>query len=492
MSGTSSILANLASVLYLGRVAESDGPEIRESILLLLDALGGQPLRIETSAGGLALNGRQVPRDVPGAGLVSERLLSHLVRVVSIPGGVEAADILGLARTLAGYPGAFASWHDLEKALGPATRITLTEGLPGQDYVHDEPKALRLSKAGSDSLETGDLYAAEDGGLIPMPLPSDLAVVPVALRPSGGPKEDHRKLERLLIRGRSAVDAGDWGATLTIAREFLQAEREAVNESSARLYRMELKRLISRKEISNIARLAAKGNRREEAVEVLQRLGAAATESLMDLLAESEALGERRGYYSALTRMADGNEIIVHHLTNPHWYVVRNAADLCGEMALAEAVPNLVGQVDNPDERVRRSVLGALIRIGGREVIEPIARSFRDPVPSVRQFVLGMIEGDWARSLAMPLMNMLQAEEHPDVIREILKALGRIGTPDAVMALRQVATGGMKRLKKKSRLQAIEALGLTGDAGSQSLEALAKDKDKEIAAAADWALGNVA
>jgi HEAT repeat protein len=494
MSSTASIAANLACVLYLGRLADSDRSEIDEAILVLLDALGGQSLRFEAAPGRLAINGKRVPQEVPGAGLVIERMLSHRVGSVSLPSGVEASDILALARTLAGYPGSYASWQDLQAALGPIrARLVLTEGLPEHEFVHEDSGSSGLQlEGGLAGLEIGDTAAVEDGGLIPPLLPMDLAKIPLALRPKAGPREDPKILEQLLTRGRSALDAGDWGALLSIASGFLEAERQAVDESSSRLYRVELKRLLSRREIAHIARLAAVSERRQEAVEVLQRVGGAATEILMELLAESEALTERRGYYSALTRMADGNEVIVHHLESPHWYVVRNAADLCGEMALSQAIPDLTAQIGHPDERVRKAVLGALIQIGGREVVEPVSRSFRDPSSSVRLSILGKLKGDWARGLAMPLMNLLQTEDHPDVIREILGALGRIGTPDALMALRRVASGDMKRLGKRHRIQAVEAMGQAGGAADQLLAALAQDRDREIAAAAGRALGTAA
>ena len=150
-------------------------------------------------------------------------------------------------------------------------------------------------------------------------------------------------MERLISKGRSAVDAGDYGALLEISQDFLDAIEATPNEASARVYRLELNRLLSKHHIAQFARMAATGNQRELAIAVLRRLGSDATEILMDLLVETEAMAERRGYFSALTRMADGTEIIIHHHHHPTWYVVRNAAELCGEMRLAKSVPKLVG-----------------------------------------------------------------------------------------------------------------------------------------------------
>jgi HEAT repeat protein len=102
--------------------------------------------------------------------------------------------------------------------------------------------------------------------------------------------------------------------------------------------------------------------------------------------------------------------------------------------------------------------------------------------------VLGNLDGSRARALAMPLAALLQTEEHPDVLREVLRVLGRIGTPDALLALRRVAQGEVRRFGKRIRLQAIESLGTVGPAGAQILRSLAGDADSEIGNAAARAL----
>jgi HEAT repeat protein len=189
--------------------------------------------------------------------------------------------------------------------------------------------------------------------------------------------------------------------------------------------------------------------------------------------------------------MPDGAEVIIHHLDHPTWYVVRNAAELCGEMGLAKAVPGLARQATNPDERVRKSVAVALNRIGTREALEPLGRMLKDPAPGIRLQVLGNLHGAKGRPLAMPLAAMLETEEHPDVLREMLRALGRIGTPDALLALRRVAQGELGRLGKRSRTQAIESLGSAGTSATQILRNLVQDPDPEIGEAATRALEGV-
>ncbi|HEX9164578.1 MAG TPA: HEAT repeat domain-containing protein, partial [Gemmatimonadales bacterium] len=292
----------------------------------------------------------------------------------------------------------------------------------------------------------------------------------------------------LVHAGRSADDAGDMIALLDIARGFLDAADSAAVESSARLYRIELSRLLSRRHLAQFAKLAAIGKHRELAVDVLRRLGAEATEVLMELLVESDSMPERRGLFNALTRMADGTDIITHHLDHPAWYVVRNAAELCGELRLEGSVRGLAGAARHADERVRKSVVTALVKIGTREGLEPLARLLKDPSPAIRLQVLGALDAQWGRPLAMSLAALLETEDHPEVVREALKALGRIGTPDALQALSRAAAGGNPRLTRRQQLQAVEGLGLAGAPAANILRSLAQGGDRDVAESATKAL----
>jgi HEAT repeat protein len=483
------IAANLSSLLHLARHEPGAEEELREGVRVLLSAMAEGGLTVEATVGWLAIDGHRLPTGAPGAREVNEQLLAHNVLRVELPAATDPGDLLATIRTLAAYPGAHATWDDLIASLGPAAeRVMLVAAGSELSFIqHDEAEAT-TTLGGSGTSDYSDFV--DEGGLI---LPSLELVSPetptaTGARGAGRRREDPAVLSRLIDRGRSADDAGDYVALLEVARDFIESADHAVSEASARAYRLELKRLLSRKHIAQFAKLAALGAHREVATEVLRRLGSEATEVLMDLLVDTDSLVERRGYYSALTRMDDGTEVIIHHLQHPVWYVARNAAELCGEMALTKAVPQLAAQATHPDERVRKSVAVALNRIGTREAIEPLGRMLKDPSPAIRLQVLGNFDGARARPLAMPLAALLETEEDPDVLREILRTLGRIGTPDALLALRRVAQGEARRLGRRGRLQAIEALQVAGTAAAQLLRGLSQDSDPEIAEAATRAL----
>ena len=482
-----SITANFSSLLYLARHHSGAEEELQEAARVFLASRNDERLLFEATPGWLAVNGRRLATGSPGAGELAEHMSSHHIAKCLVEPATTAAEVLRLARLLAAFPGTHATWDDTLAALGPAAgNIRLEQGRQDLQVIHfvEVPSALQNPLGEARPVPP---HMVEEGGLIP---PAVHAPVIEPLQPrQRKPDSSAELLATLGARGRAALEARDWGAVLDVALEYIRGEDSAGSGSaSARLFRLELRRLLSRTEIGHLARLAAVGGRRDDAIHVLRRLGADATEVLMDLLVEAEALAERRGYYSALMRMADGTDIIIHHLGHPQWYVVRNAAELCGEMGLRQAVPELGRQCQHPDERVRKAIAGALNRIGTAEALEPLARMFKDPSPAIRLQVIGGLDGDRARGLAMPLAATLQTEEHPDVVRESLRALGRIGTPDALMALRSVAQGEVRHLAKRQRLQAVEALALAGDGARALLASLTADSDRELAAQAREAL----
>ena len=488
-----SVAANMSCLLFLARHRAEDEGEIRESARVLLACLDGREFAIEATPGWLSVNESRLPSGTPGSREVGEGLLGHGVSRIEFPAGTEMSTILPLARALAAFPGVWATWEEFLQAVGPAAdHLRLTRA--GTDLsvirVHDVEPVMTAAQGARERELIAKLHAkpvVDEGGLILPPI--EVEPQPEGLQKAAPDRrEEGRRMERLIAQGRSAVDAGDYGSLLQVASDFLDAMEGTRSEAQARVSRLELKRLLSKHHIAQFARMAATGNQRELSISVLRRLGSDATEILMDLLVETEAMAERRGYFSALTRMEDGTEIIIHHLDHPTWYVVRNAAELCGEMRLAKSVSKLAQHLTHPDERVRKSVAVALSRIGTPDVLEPLARMLKDASPAIRVSVLGNLEGSKSRPLAMPLAALLESEEHPDVQREILRALGRIGTPDALLALRRVAQGEVRRLPKRLRLQAIESLGGVGTPGAQILRTLAGDADSEIGTAAAKAL----
>ncbi|MGH8721605.1 MAG: HEAT repeat domain-containing protein, partial [Burkholderiales bacterium] len=290
----------------------------------------------------------------------------------------------------------------------------------------------------------------------------------------------------------SAMHAKRQRQVLEIVVGIVRAEQQVKDASRRRQYSIALKRVFTKGVLQTMAQLAGAPEDRDDALLALQRAGEDGVELLLDLLVAAPTIDERRGIFIALTSVKEGADQLVHMLGHKQWFVVRNVAELAGELGLEEAVPALAQQLDHEDERVRKAVALALAKIGSRGAAEPLRRALRDKSPEVRiQAALG-VGGRRASAIAMPLVVAMEEEADEAVEKELMLALGRIGSAAAVQALIKLAQPGGKLFGRKSaalRTTAVEALRLAATpAAVGTLEGLTADGDKQVRAAALAAL----
>ena len=463
-------------------------------------ALNGGNMHLEADPESFRLNGEEVALQAPGVMFVNEQLLLHGVRQADVPFQTTDVDFIRLATVLASFAGTYDSFQKVLAALGPtAGRIALTPGanqfevfgvVPWRPRTVFGPEADEGSGLDVPAILREDSGEIERQHDISLDLPDESDSGTLGMPTRGRSAASRPPLDILLQQGRDAIEREDWEGLLEAALLIVEAEAEAPSELASSTHRIELKRLLSRKHLAMIARLAH-GERKQEAIALLRRFGADATEILMDLLVEAMNMGERRGYHSAISQMSEGTDVIIQHLGHQQWYVVRNAAELCGEMELADAVPPLTQQVDHPDERVRKAVAQALSRIGTVGTVEPLRHLFQDSSATVRIQAVAHLGGRRARGMTSPIGEMLRKEEDPDVQHEALLALGRIGSPEAIALLKEYAAPGGKVLNRKPvplRLTAVRALSKAGPPAADALAALQNDDSADVRAAATAAL----
>ena len=324
-------------------------------------------------------------------------------------------------------------------------------------------------------------------------LPPEVAAPLAELDRNPGSAKVSEVLAELGRHAESALKRSRMEQVLRIIGAIVVAEQK-VPEASAvrRQYAIALKRIYTKPVLDALTHLVMVPQHRADAVLALQRGGADAVELLVDRLVAAPTAGERRGVFDALRQMTEGTEQLVHMLEHREWFVVRNVAELIGELGMDEAVPALARRLEHDDERVRRAVALALAKIGTRSAAEPLRRALRDKSADVRiQVALG-IGGRKSFALAMPLVVALEEEGDETVERELILALGRIGSPDAVQALIKFAQPAGRLFGRKPsalRLAAVEALRVAGTAPAVgTLEGLADDGDRDVRAAARAAL----
>jgi HEAT repeat protein len=172
-------------------------------------------------------------------------------------------------------------------------------------------------------------------------------------------------------------------------------------------------------------------------------------------------------------------------LDDSRWFIVRHAADLLGEMRVAEAAQPLAELLRHPEERVRRAATRALGCLDVPLALEAVGRSLSDPETPVRLEAAATLAARKSERAAALLAAALGTEHDIEVQHALLAGLGRVATADAVDALTAMAaaTGGLFTQKKNTslRVAAIFALGDTRTpAAFAALKSLANDREKEV------------
>jgi HEAT repeat protein len=293
----------------------------------------------------------------------------------------------------------------------------------------------------------------------------------------------------LIVR---AITGNQLTPALEAILKLIRQEADVTNADTQRQYGVTLRRLLTSEYLKKFAPLAFDEVYHEDIALLMRRAGKQGTKILLDLLIEAPSQAERLAYLKALRQTEEGADVIASLLNHHEWFVVRNAADLVGEMRLAEAVPALARAAQHTEPRVRRAIGIALARIGSAETALPLRKLVTDPDPQVRLSVVKEVGGRALSGLAMPLVSAASTELDPDVTAEYYRALGRIGTPDAVAALLKAAQEGRGLLSRKPlgpRLAAIEGLGLAGGAPAIAvLKELAQHRSGDVRAVAGAAL----
>lgn len=272
---------------------------------------------------------------------------------------------------------------------------------------------------------------------------------------------------------------------------LVELESKAPDDSTRGAYTIILQRLLNRATLAQVTPYVLDTKRAERATTVLRRGGDTTADYLVAFVATAQTLAERVAYLHVLRGIPKGTDRVVTMLSRPEWQVARNVAEALGEVHVRESTPFLARLMEHGDERVRRAAMVALAKIGTPPTVEPIRQVLREGTPEQRALVVSSVGGSHARALVSTLTAHTDTEKHPDVLRETCRALGRIGTTEAVQALVRIAQPGGKIIARKPtpvRLGAVEGLRIAGGPDAdKALEALLGDADRAVREAAQAA-----
>ena len=545
MSAPLSVVGDLWQMVKLLREKPNAKEEHKSAFRQLMTTLGVSALSLEATPEGLAFQDVLVQPETPGAEELNRTMLMHGVGALELPEGTAAAPLLSLCKALSmpkntyvhldafittvGEPGAS------QFKFSPPTNVTTAPSRvtplptpvapasgsppPSQAMPRNLPPDMRMFNAADQrgtaappvraseqlaaSLGEG-VFSSEDGGMVHMPSSAQAAIgrieelLIVLERDPTGPQAGNI-LQELVGITDIKVQQEQWADVAKVCAGIVRAETAAggVASPNARPFNLALKRIMPRRTLEETARQLGNKAAKADALAVLGRMGENATDVLLDLLVLAPTVDERRAYFDALVHSRRGSEQVVRMLDHHEWFVVRNIAELCGELKLESAIPELAKLLSHTEERVRKAAVVALAKIGTSATVEPLRQALKDPVTSVRVQALVLIDGKHNRALALRIASMLGEEENlpPEVQKEMCNALGRTATPEGVQALVRQANPPRKLLRKpptQPRLWAVEGLRLASASSAPAktaLEQLKGDDDKDVAAAATKALG---
>jgi HEAT repeat protein len=222
-------------------------------------------------------------------------------------------------------------------------------------------------------------------------------------------------------------------------------------------------------------------------------IGADCVSPLVRELTAASDLTARRNYRDALVALDHvGVPLLSDMVGDERWFVVRNMVGILGEIRSPDALEHFAVTIRHHDARVRRETILALSKIGGEEAVPLLVRGLGDAEAGLRAAAalgLGLTKSGAAVG---PLMQRLQAEADPEVMVEIVRALGRTGDPRAIPALADRAGGGgwLSRTPVPLRVEAVRALGeIGGEPARAVLQRLMRDRASEVREAAVKAAG---
>jgi HEAT repeat protein len=509
----------LKFAVLLGRLIElmQGGPattvDHRAALHALVELSAKRSATVRFRGGRLSVEALEIPDDTPFVTPLRQRLQAHGLARVHLSHGASPVDLVQFLRQLAAQPSGASPGQELDQALRRQNVNTVSVVTVEMDSQTADRGGVRVTEALQsvaqvDPIKTTEMLARERAAASP-----PVEVVPAArgaafeemarqqraqgntlvaavarLLDENDPHSLLSKLDAVQAGIAKALSTNELNQAFEAVLKLIRQEAEQRAPEAQRAYGISLRRILLTDTLKRFMPRVCDEVYHDDVVLVMRRAGTQGTKMLLDSLVEAPSQAERRAYLRALRQIETGSEVVASLLSHHQWYVVRNAADLIGELKITEATAALGRVVQHDDPRVRRSVGIALARLGTPETAIHLRKAIGDADRDVRLAVAKEVGGRTLSGLAMPLVSAAQVEQDPEVRAEFYRALGRIGTPDAVQALSKAASAGGGLLSRKAvgpRLAAIAALGLAASPPAQAaLKALAGGGRGQVRAAA--------
>ena len=458
----------------------------------------------------LLANAEMVPETLTGVQDLAAQIVGHSVHELIAGPNAAPADLLGVARILAGEPlpgDSGKGFQDKLSQLGAKTvravsdapqELTmrpsgsLTTVGPGiSDMIGGTPAAGSPTvDAPRNTSSMTSVGGDEDGSYLAFAAlqapKGSVADLLAQLDASKNVNVSTRLLDDIVTLAETSQREGKLEVVADAFYGAVIREPKIENPDLKRAYVMAIRRMSKPTLLRATAQLLPRSPaaKSQELMVVITRAGEDGADALIEQLVAAQTVTDRRIFFEALVHLNAGVPALIHMLGDARWYVVRNAAELLGEMGAADSETPLIELLKHDDDRVRRAVSVALAKLGTPKAIDALRKMLKDPAPQVRlQAAIGLSAMKGAKT-ATTITTALDDEEDQEVQMALIGALGKLATPDAVQRLIKAAEPETRLFRRKAalfRVAAVQALGeARTPAALTALQSLLQDKDKEV------------
>ena len=449
-------------------------------------------------------NGVEIPGALTGVQDTAAQMAAHSLVRTEIAAGANAADLLGLARIIASTatPGDGGAHVKQKFAALNAKRITFEVPAPAAPPpVSAEAPTVKVAVDAREAANAqAAAAAAAQKAIFAELLPADVSKLTAeelfALLDKAERPDDHtRILDDLVSLAEHSVRVGKGVAVGDIFQGVVQRDARVPDGDIKRAYSFAIRRMSKPALLRAVATLIPKKpERKQHFYEVLERTAEEGAEALIEQISQAQTSEDRRSLFEVLVELPAAIPALTRMLNDSRWFVVRNAADLLGEMNATAAETALIDLLRHSDDRVRRSATNALLKLGTPSALKTIYEAVNDASPEVRMQAAAAISTKRDGRTSSTLIRAIEDEDDADVQVAMIAALGRVATNDAVQKLQKLAEPEARLFRKKSlniRVAAVQALGeARTPAAVAALKELAADKDREIRETASRALAH--
>ncbi|MDH5589468.1 MAG: HEAT repeat domain-containing protein [Gemmatimonadota bacterium] len=280
----------------------------------------------------------------------------------------------------------------------------------------------------------------------------------------------------------AAEEAGHLDAIVDVLRQLINKPWSPTDATGVTVSR----RVASPKVVDRLVeRLGSERDEviHEDLLKVCSALPEQAARALGKALSETEDRFARRSYLTAVAAMgSEALEIAESMAKDDRWFVVRNGLTLLAEHKGPRSVDLASSALGHEVASVRREALLTLAKLGDRDSGALVVGMLDDPDPSVHSAAITACGALKAVQALDRLLAILEHPPEPDVVPDVLRALGHVGDDRAVEAIEKHAVGSFFHTPPTDvRVAAYGALHRIDTPEARRLvEAARDDRDEEV------------